>query len=100
MVKHIVFMTLKDSADGKDKNGLALEIKEKLESLNGKIPGLIRLEIGVDISRTAVSGDLAIYSEFTDKDALVHYTNHPDHKAVQAFVASVRTGRMVVDYEI
>ena len=100
MVKHIVFWKLQESAGGNAKEVNAQKIKEGLEALNGKISGLIRLEVGVDISGTDASGDLALYSEFEDRDALAAYSKHPEHLRVQKFVSSVRKGRMVVDYEV
>jgi len=100
MVKHIVFWKLKDTALGNDKRANALLIKEKLEDLNGKIPGLLKLEIGIDFVNGDMSGDVALYSEFNSREDLDFYQEHPLHKAVQSFVLEVRSSRMVVDYEI
>lgn len=100
MIKHIVFWKLKDEALGNDKATNALLIKEKLEALNGQIEGLLKLEIGIDFVGGAMSGDVALYSEFATKADLDFYQEHPKHKAVQAFVMDVRSERMVVDYEI
>nr|WP_320013863.1 Dabb family protein [uncultured Desulfobacter sp.] len=100
MVKHIVFWTLKDSAEGRSAHQNAKEIKKKLEALNGRIPGLIKLEVGIDFGRTEASADVALYSELSDRDALNHYINHPEHVAVSDFVGKIRHDRTVVDYEI
>lgn len=100
MVKHIVFWKLKDFALGNDKKANALLVKEKLEDLNGKIPGLLKLEIGIDFVNGDMSGDVALYSEFNTREDLDFYQEHPLHKAVQSFVLEVRSSRMVVDYEI
>lgn len=98
MVKHIVFWRLKPTADGRSADANASEIKGRLEALNGRIPGLIRLEVGIDISRTEASADVALYSEFVDQAALEAYQVHPEHVAVAGFVAEVRDSRVVVDY--
>ena len=100
MVKHIVFWTLKGSAEGRSKEENALEVKRRLEALNGKIPGLISLEVGVDISRTEASADAALFSVFEDREALSVYRNHPEHLAIREFVGRVRNQRYVVDYEV
>jgi hypothetical protein len=100
MIKHIVFWNLKDEALGNEKVKNALLIKEKLEALNGEIAGLLKLEVGIDFAHGDMSGDLALYSEFESKEALDNYQVHPKHVAVQAFVKEVRSGRMVVDYEV
>ncbi len=98
MVKHIVFWTLKPSADGRSAEGNALEMKRRLETLNGGIPELIRLEVGIDSSRTDASADVALYSEFVDQAALDAYHVNPEHLAVAGFVGEIRDSRTVVDY--
>lgn len=100
MVKHIVFWNLKDEALGNSKETNAMLVKQKLEALNGKIEGLVKLEVGFDFAKGDMSGDLALYSEFESKEALDYYQQHPEHKAVQGFVKEVRKSRIVVDYEI
>ncbi|HPJ38988.1 MAG TPA: Dabb family protein, partial [Spirochaetota bacterium] len=50
MVKHIVLWKLKEQAHGKSKKENAETIKSMLENLNGKIPGMISIEVGFDFS--------------------------------------------------
>ena len=98
MVRHIVFWRLKgDTAE--EKSALALEIKTKLEALNGHILGMRRLEVGLDFSQSAESADLALYSEFESRQALDAYQVHPEHVAVIPLIKSARLERRVVDYE-
>jgi quinol monooxygenase YgiN len=99
MVKHIVFWKLKDEANGMSKLENATSIKQKLEDLNGKIEGCIKLEVGFDFLHSAESADVVLYSEFENKEALDFYANHPLHKAVMPFIAEARSERRVVDYE-
>jgi hypothetical protein len=99
MVKHIVMWRFKESAGGRDKAENIRLAKEKLEGLRGKIPGLMALEVGVDISRTEASGDLALYTELADRAALEAYRVHPEHVAAAGFIAEVRLDRQVVDFE-
>lgn len=89
---------LKDTAHGNPKETNAHLIKERLEALNGQIPGLLKLEVGFDFSKSDMSADLVLYSEFESKEALQGYQDHPLHKAVQAFVRDARTERRVADY--
>lgn len=100
MVKHIVFWKLKDEANGMSKAENAAAIKQKLEDLNGKIEGCIKLEVGFDFLHSAESADVVLYSEFENKEALDYYANHALHKAVMPFIAEARSERRVVDYEI
>jgi hypothetical protein len=99
MVKHIVFWKLKDGAHGNGKEANARLIKEKLEALRGVIPGLLRIEVGLDFSKSEQSADLALYTEFASRAALDAYQSHPAHKAVLPFIAEARSDRQVVDYE-
>lgn len=99
MVKHIVFWKLKDEAAGNDKATNARLIKEKLEDLNGKIGGLIKVEVGIDFLGGG-NYDVALYSELISKEALDTYQNHPLHQAVLPFVREVVSDRKAVDFEI
>lgn len=100
MVKHIVFWKLHEEANGQSKAENALAIKQQLEDLNGKIPGLILLEVGIDFLHSAESADVVLYSEFESREALDAYAIHPLHKAVMPFIASARSERRVVDYDV
>jgi quinol monooxygenase YgiN len=100
MVKHIVFWKLKDEANGMSKAENAAAIKQKIEDLNGKIEGCIKLEIGFDFLHSAESADVVLYSEFENKEALDFYANHPLHKAVMPFIAEARSERRVIDYTV
>lgn len=99
MITHIVLWRLKESAHGHDKAGNARLIRQKLEALRGKIPGLLRLEVGFDFSATANSADIALLTEFSSREALAAYQAHPEHQAVVAFVTEAVAERRVVDYE-
>jgi hypothetical protein len=100
MIKHIVAWTLKDHAKGNDKATNAKLMQEMFASLRGKIPGMLKLETGIDFSKTDASYDVMLYTEFESKEALAGYQAHPDHKALMPFIAEVRVGRMLVDYEV
>jgi hypothetical protein len=100
MIKHIVFWKLKAMANGSNKAANALFLKDKLEALRGKIPGLIKLEVGLDISNSDASSDVCLYSEFESKAALDAYQDHPLHARVKDFVAGIREERRIVDYEM
>ncbi len=96
MIKHIVMWRLDEQAG--DKAGNALRLKRLLEGLNGRIPGLLRLEVGIDFSRDNDSSDVVLYSEFESRQALDAYQKHPAHAEVAPFVKAVRSERRVVDY--
>ena len=99
MVKHIVMWHLKDNAHGNDLQTNAYLIKEKLEALRGRIPGIIAIEVGIDFSNTGSSANLVLYSEFVDREALNSYQAHPDHQALIPFIGEATRERRVVDYD-
>ncbi len=99
MIKHIVFWKLKDEAHGNDKAINAQLIKEKLEDLNGKIDGLLKLEVGIDFLGNG-NYDVALYSEVESRNALDFYQKHPLHQALLPFVREAVCDRKAVDYEV
>lgn len=100
MIKHIVMWRLKETAHGNSKEENAIKIKNMLESLRGKIPGMVNIEVGIDFSYTDSSSDVVLYSEFATKEDLENYQVHPEHKAVMPFILEARLERRVIDYEI
>jgi quinol monooxygenase YgiN len=99
MVKHIVMWRLKENAHGNDVQTNASLIKEKLERLRGKIPGMIAIEVGIDFSGSDSSCDVVLYSEFVDREALKAYQTNPEHQALIPFIGEASKDRRVVDYE-
>ena len=99
MVKHIVFWKLRDEVTGSAREEALNRIKSGFEALHGRIPGLQRIEIGFDFSKTGDSGDIALYSEFESRAALDGYQTHPLHLALVPLVRDVRTEKRVVDYD-
>lgn len=57
MITHIVFFKFKDS------DSIPI-VKEKLMALEGKVPQLRHLEVGVDVIRSERSFDLALVAKF------------------------------------
>jgi len=100
MVRHIVVWRLKEQAHGNSRDVNARLIKEKFEALNGKIEGMLKLEVGIDYGRTDESSDIVLYSEFVSKKDLDNYQVHPLHKAAVSFIREARSERRVVDYEL
>lgn len=99
MIKHIIIWKLKEHAHGNPRARNAELIKEKLEALRGKVPGMLKIEVGADIIGSPDSGDLALYCEFEDRAALDAYRDHPEHKAVAPFIVEARASRLMADFE-
>lgn len=95
-VRHIVLWKLKESAEGNSLAENALLIKKSLEALVGKIDGVLKIEVGINIVDGSGS-DLGLYSEFESKAALDAYRTHPLHLEVQKFVHKVIESRVACD---
>ena len=103
MIKHIVLWKLKDEVDGKSGLENALRLKQELESLNGIIPGMLLLEVGInkqDSESGVDDSDVILYSEFKNIESLENYYVHPKHVKIQPFAKSIRSERRVINYEI
>ena len=100
MIKHIVFWRLNESAYGNDKQTNSQILKEKLLAMQGKVEGLLKVEVGFDFSNEKDSSDVVLYSEFSTKEALHQYQIHPDHEEIKKWLSEVRYERRVVDYEV
>jgi hypothetical protein len=86
-------------AEGSDKTSTILEAKGKLESLKGKIDGLISLQVGLNKNETPEAYDLCLITEHPTWKDLQFYQDHPLHKEVAGFIGKIRKTRAVVDFE-
>lgn len=100
MIKHIVFWRLQEFAEGATKQENILKVKSMLEEMRGKIPGMLKLEVGLNFERIDTASDISLYTEFESREALDAYQIHLAHMKVKNFLPLVRTERRVVDYEI
>jgi hypothetical protein len=100
MVKHIVMWTIKKNTDGSSREEILKILKVMLEGLKESIPAVQKLEVGFNFNPSESAYDIALYSEFRNRDDLEIYQKHPDHIKVAEFVGSVREHRTVVDYEV
>jgi len=99
MIKHIVMWNVRGETPTEKARGIA-RLQRSFESLRGRIPGLLHLEICVDASRLDYACDVVLYSEFESQAALDAYGTHPEHLRVKREVADLRTARHQVDYRV
>lgn len=100
MIKHIVCWKLHNRSRPLSENPDALAVKEALEGLRGRIPGLIHLELGFDFSETESAGDIVLYTEFESREALQGYQHHPAHVEAGKTVRPRTCERRMIDYEV
>ena len=99
MIRHIVLWNVR-GATPEEKAASIAQLRRSFESLSGRIPGLLHLEIGVDTSRVDYACDVVLYSEFASQAALDAYATHPEHLRVKQEVVNLRTDRHQVDYAL
>lgn len=81
MVKHIIVWSLKDEYSDAEKTEIKKGIKDGLEGLKGKVPGIIDITVQTEGLESS-SGDLMLDSTFENVEALNGYTVHPAHVEV------------------
>lgn len=100
MVKHVILWQLKDELSTEEKENVKNGIKEGLESLKGKIPGLVEIQVNINGLESS-NADLMLDSLFVDEDALKRYAVHPEHVAVaDGKVRPYTKSRVCLDYEV
>ena len=100
MVKHVIIWTLKDELSTEEKESVKLGIKEGLEGLKGKVPGIVDIHVNIH-GLASSNADLMLDSTFTDEEALKAYAVHPEHVAVaDTKVRPYTKLRSCLDYEV
>lgn len=100
MVKHIILWQLKEEYTQEEKTQIAAEIKEGLESLKGKIPGLLDIHVQVD-KLASSNADVMLDSSFESEEALKGYAVHEEHvKVADTKVRPHTKSRVCIDYEV
>lgn len=97
MIKHIVMWRLRPG-DPKQQEQDLMQVKSAFEGIREKIPGLLRLEIGFDISKVDYACAVVLYSEFATQEDLNTYATHPEHTRVRQELEGIRVERYQVDY--
>jgi hypothetical protein len=98
-IKHIVMWNVRGDDAATRAANLAL-LKREFESLRGRIPGLLHVEVGIDESRIDYACDVVLVTEFASREALAGYAEHPEHLRVRRALGDLRIARHQVDYEV
>lgn len=98
MIRHIVLFKFKEEAGGKTRAENVAATRAMLDGLPAKIDLILesRTFVGTNgINDT--NADLILVSDFESPEALAAYIDHPDHRAVGAFMGPLRESRMAID---
>ena len=100
MVKHVIVWTLKDEYSAEEKENIKKGIKEGLEGLKGKVPGLVDIKVNIN-GLASSNADLMLDSTFETEEALKGYSVHPEHVAVaNGKVRPYTAVRSCLDFEV
>jgi hypothetical protein len=97
-IRHIVCWKL-TALTPRKKAEDAAGIVAGLEALVGVVPEIRALTVGPDVAGEE-NWDVALIADFDDLAALDRYQQHPEHKAVGAFIRTVVADRLAVDLEV
>lgn len=98
MVHHIVMWKFKAEIPEERKSELKAAMKENLNSLVGKVPGLLEMKF-VDEPLPSSTHDIALVSVLEKAEDIAVYGNHPAHVAVaDTYVRPFVTERACLDY--
>ena len=100
MVKHVILWQLKDELSDGEKAEVKAGIKEGLEALKGKIPGLIDIKVEIYPLSTS-NADVMLDCSLEDEESLKGYAVHPEHVAVaDNKVRPYTKTRVCMDFEV
>ncbi len=98
MVKHVILWQLKDELSAEEKQTVRENAKKNLESLVGKIDGLLSVEVNIDMLESS-NVDMMLDTSFVDEASLKGYQKHPTHVEVaNTFVRPFTKSRACFDY--
>lgn len=100
MTRHIILWTLNPELSEEEKNEVKKNIKEGLEGLAGKVPGLVDIKVVIDGRLDSSNCDIMLDSTLTSPEALKGYASHPDHVEVaNTRVRPYTVQRVCLDFE-
>ena len=97
MIRHIVMWNVRGDTPAEKAANVA-RVQRSFDSLRGRVPGLLHLEVGVDTSGIDYACDLVLFSVFESQAALDAYATHPEHLRVKQELGDLRIARRQVDY--
>lgn len=101
MIKHIVWWTLKDEAEGATAAENASKMVEMLRALSGRIPALKSLDVSMELlASTTEPCQVILLSTHDDAEGLKAYAEHPEHMACVGFIKQVVATRKAIDFVV
>jgi heme-degrading monooxygenase HmoA len=99
LIRHVVMWNVR-GASRQEKDAAVGRLRRSFESLRGRVPGLLELEVGADASRVDYACDVVLLTLFESQAALDAYASHPEHLRVKQEIGDLRIARHQVDYQL
>jgi hypothetical protein len=90
-MNHVVFFRFAS-------HDLAREAARRLRAMEGRVPELAAIEVGIDELRTERSWDLCLITRFADAAAFAAYRTHPVHVEVLQWLQEHAQQAAAVDW--
>ena len=101
MIKHIILWKLRGELSEAEKREKALAIKQGLEGLKVRVPGLIDIHVQIDGRLETSNADIMLDSTLDSFESLKGYAVHPAHLAVANGIVRPNTElRTCLDFEV
>lgn len=101
MVRHVILWKLNEQLSEEEKQNVKVGIKSGLESLVGKVPGLLDVKVHIDGRLASSNADVMLDSLLESAEALKAYSTHPEHVAVaNGKVRPYTVQRTCLDFEV
>lgn len=99
MIKHVILWQFKDGYTQEEREQIKAGIKQGLEGLRGKIPGLLDIHVYTE-GLTSSNADVMLDSAFADEASLRGYAVHPEHvRVADSQVRPYTKTRLCMDHE-
>lgn len=100
MVKHVILWNLKDEITGDERIKIKNGVKSGLESLVGKVPGLLEVKVNIEPLQSS-NADIILDSTCENEEALKVYASHQEHvKVANEKIRPFMKQRVCIDYKI
>jgi len=96
---HMVMWKL-NGATAQARQAQAHALVQAFEAARGKVPGLLRMEVGANLIEATDACDLALCMVFESRQALEAYNVHPEHLKIKEMMGPLRLARSQADFEI
>ena len=100
MVRHVIVWQLNDGMTPEEQADVKVKIKEGLEALKDKVPGIVDIRVQIE-KLDSSNADLMLDSTFESIEALNGYAVHPEHVAVATGIVRPNVkSRACIDFEV